>query len=275
MGERAPAGVEQLLGGFGVAKDSTLFLLEDAVTRQGAKQPMERVRLGADLLSQILDAPRPVGQRLRNAEIGDDRQGSRDERSAQRVPQLRLRRACAHPRAVPTADATSSASESVSVRQSRSSRPSRMTPITGGSPARNGAGKLFLDRAGEARQLRQRKRAAADPRDGLLDLSADELGQPLGTRPHGVGRLGRHAQDRDLAERALRIEVERERALERGQGQLVRTDGALERMAAQPLDELRAADDDPGLRAAEELVAREADEVGAGLEALPHRRLLT
>jgi hypothetical protein len=37
-------------------------------------------------------------------------------------------------------------------------------------------------------------------------------------------------------------------------------------MAAQPLDELGAADDDPGLRAAEQLVAREADEVGAGRE---------
>ena len=148
-------------------------------------------------------------------------------------------------------------------------------PITGGSPGSQRGCKLFLDRAREARQLCQRQRASADPRDGLLDLSVDELGQPLGTRPHLVGRLGSHAQDRDLTERALRIEVERQRALERGQGQLVRTDGALERVAPQPLDELRAADDDPGLWAAEELVAREADEVRARLEALPHRRFLT
>ena len=61
----------------------------------------------------------------------------------------------------------------------------------------------------------------------------------------------------------LGIESARERPLERGQRQLVGAKRALERMAAQPLDELGAPDDDPRLRAAEELVAREADEVGA------------
>src|SRR5437763_348317 len=45
-------------------------------------------------------------------------------------------------------------------------------------------------------------------------------------------------------------------------------------MAPEPLDELAAADDDPRLRAAEQLVAREADEVGAGGEALTCRRLV-
>src|SRR5205085_3985821 len=40
----------------------------------------------------------------------------------------------------------------------------------------------------------------------------------------------------------------------------------LERVAPQALDELRAAGDDPRLRPAEELVAAEADEVGAGRE---------
>ena len=48
--------------------------------------------------------------------------------------------------------------------------------------------------------------------------------------------------------------------------ELVGTDGAVERMAAQPLDEVGAAGDDPRLRSAEKLVAREADEVGAGGE---------
>src|SRR5437867_6365387 len=32
-------------------------------------------------------------------------------------------------------------------------------------------GELLLDRAGEARELRERERAAADPRDGFLDLA--------------------------------------------------------------------------------------------------------
>ena len=47
-----------------------------------------------------------------------------------------------------------------------------------------------------------------------------------------------------------------------------------ERMAAQPLDELGPADDDPGLRPAEQLVAREADEIGAGGEARAGSRLV-
>ena len=45
-------------------------------------------------------------------------------------------------------------------------------------------------------------------------------------------------------------------------------------MPAQPLDELGAADDDPRLRAAEQLVAREADEVGSRRERLARRRLV-
>jgi hypothetical protein len=46
-------------------------------------------------------------------------------------------------------------------------------------------------------------------------------------------------------------------------------------MAAKPLDEVGAADDDPGLRAAEQLVAAEADEVGAACERLRGGRLVT
>src|SRR5262249_27610740 len=78
----------------------------------------------------------------------------------------------------------------------------------------------------------------------------------------------------DLAQCALRLEVERERPLERRERELVRAHRALQRMAPQTLDELRGPDDDPRLWPAEELVAREADELGAGLEALPDRRLV-
>ena len=45
-------------------------------------------------------------------------------------------------------------------------------------------------------------------------------------------------------------------------------------MAPQPLDEVGAADDDARLRPAEQLVAGEADEVGAGRERLLARRLV-
>ena len=159
-----------------------------------------------------------------------------------------------------TAAATSAASASVSVRQSSSVRPSRTTAITGGSCARSARGQLLLDGAGEARQLGERERAATDARDGLLDRAAGRLCEPLRAGTHGLGRLAQHPQHRDL----LRpVEVERERALERGERQLVGAERAVERVAPQPLDEVGPAGDDPGLRAAEQLVAGEADEVGA------------
>ena len=106
-------------------------------------------------------------------------------------------------RAAVTARATSSTSSVRSVRASSSSRPSRTIPITGGSPSRSGVGELLLDRAGDARQLRERERAAADPRDGLLELAADERGEALRARAHRVDRLVEHAQDGDLAAGAL------------------------------------------------------------------------
>ncbi len=123
-------------------------------------------------------------------------------------------------------------------------------------------GELLLDRAGEARQLGQRQRAAADTRDGLLDLAADCGGEPLGTwRGPSAVSSPEHPQHRDLAACALGVEVELERPLERRQRQLVGAERTLERMPAQPLDEVGVADDDARLRPAEELVAREADEV--------------
>ena len=125
-----------------------------------------------------------------------------------------------------------------------------------------------------ARELRERQRAAADARDRRLHRAANERGQPVGAGPDALGRLDQHAQHRHLAERAGRIEVQRKRALERCERELVWPKGSLERMAAKPLDQLGAADDDPGLRAAEQLVAREADEVGSRGHALRRGRLV-
>ena len=169
-----------------------------------------------------------------------------------------------------TASATSAASASVSVRQSRSVRPSRTTRdhrrVVGAQRRRQ----LLLDRAGVARELGERERAAADAGDRFLHRAADGLRKSLGAGADGLGRLAQHAQHRDL----LRpVEVERERSLERGERELVGAERALERVAPQPLDQLGAAHDDPRLRPAEQLVAREADEVGAGGEARGWRRL--
>ena len=107
-------------------------------------------------------------------------------------------------RAAATAAATASTSSSASARTSRSRRPSRTIPTTAGSPSAERLGQLLLDRAGEGRELGKRKRSAADARDRLLDLAADEPGKPLGARAHGRDWLGEHPQHRDLGASALR-----------------------------------------------------------------------
>ena len=196
---------------------------------------------------------------------GADRQRHRQARATRATRD----RACERRRA-----ATSSTSASVSVRQSSSSAAVADDADTGGSPRRSGAASSSSTAHANARELRERQRAAADARDRLLDLAADERREPLGARAHGLERLVEHPQHRDLAPRALGVEVERERPLERGERQLVRAQRALQRMAAQPLDEVGAPDDDAGLRPAEELVAGEADEIGAGGEARRGGRLV-
>ena len=62
---------------------------------------------------------------------------------------------------------------------------------------------------------------------------------------------------------------------ERGESALVGADRPAQRMVPHPGDGPLGADDDPGLRAAEELVARKQHGVGPGREDLLHRRLVT
>ena len=133
----------------------------------------------------------------------------------------------------------------------------------------------LLDRAGDARQLGERQRPAADARDGLLELARRRA--PRGARPAPApSSIGSSSiRSTGISRRARSgIGQERERPLERRERQLVGAQRPLQRMPAQPLDELRAADDDPRLRPAEQLVAGEADEVGAGGEARGGGRLV-
>ena len=142
--------------------------------------------------------------------------------------------------------------------------------------AERGAARRALSSTAHAssRELCERQRAAADPRDRLLDLAADEAREALGPGPDRSTRLVEHAQHRDLRAARARGRGERERPLERRERELVRAQRALQRVAAQSLDEVGAPDDDPRLRPAEQLVAREADEVGAGGEARRGGRLV-
>ena len=81
---------------------------------------------------------------------------------------------------------------------------------------------LLLDGAGEARQLSQRQRAAADSGDGFLDLAPHCSGQTLRACAHEAGVLADHAQYRNLAGGTLGVEVDHQRAFQRSEGQLVR-----------------------------------------------------
>jgi hypothetical protein len=87
-----------------------------------------------------------------------------------------------------------------------------------------------------------------------------------------IERFGDHAEQREALGEPVGIEVEAQRGFERGHGQLVDAEGAHERVARAAIDAGLAADEDAGLRAAQELVAAEEDEVGAGLDAAAGQR---
>ena len=70
MGEGAPAAPPELVRGLGVAKDARLLLGEDAFGRERAQDSMQRLRFGPDLLGQLLDRLRPVGERLGDVQVG-------------------------------------------------------------------------------------------------------------------------------------------------------------------------------------------------------------
>ena len=118
----------------------------------------------------------------------------------------------------------------------------------------------------EGGQIVQRERAAAHPGDALDDRAAGPLRKPLRSGAHDLERLRGGAQHRQLGAGANRIAVDVEGGLERRQAQLVDAQRATERMAPDALERRDAARDDAGLGSAQELVAREADGIGAGRE---------
>src|SRR5829696_2657499 len=68
--------------------------------------------------------------------------------------------------------------------------------------------------------------------------------------------------------------IEGERSLESGERELVRSERTLEWMMPQALDQVGAADHDPRLRSAEQLVSRETNEMCTSVEARARARLV-
>ena len=97
--------------------------------------------------------------------------------------------------------------------------------------------------------------------------------QRLGPCPEVVGPSGDHPPDRDLAD-GQTGPVQPERRGERGERRLVGSGRSSQRVLAQPGDEVGPTDDQAGLRTADELVAAERDDVGAGRQSLARRRLV-
>ena len=156
-----------------------------------------------------------------------------------------------------------------SVRQSSSSLPSRTMPTTGGSAERSGA--ASSSSSAHAKLGSSASGSAPPPTRATVSSTVPPVSDASRSARARTPSSREHAQHRDPLRR---VEVERERPLERRERELVRAQRALQRMAAQPLDEVGAADDDAGLRPAEQLVAGERHEIGAGREALLRRRLV-
>jgi hypothetical protein len=98
---------------------------------------------------------------------------------------------------------------------------------------------FLFDRTGKRRELGQRQCTPTDARHRLLDLAADERSELAGTSAHRLGRLVEHAKDWDLIPRPLRVEHERERALERRQCELVGPQCPLQRVPPQSFERPR------------------------------------
>ena len=98
--------------------------------------------------------------------------------------------------------------------------------------------------------------------------------EPLRQRGDLRLRAREQPQRRQALGEPIGIAIEPQRRLERGEPHLVDAQRALHRVAVDLRDQVLAADDEAGLRAAEQLVAGEGDEVGAVGDRLRDGRLV-
>src|SRR5207248_1202644 len=101
----------------------------------------------------------------------------------------------------------------------------------------------------------------------------NSLGHRAGAPPQSVDGRAEHREHWYLAHCTRRLSIERERRLERREGQLVDTIRACERIPAQRRDRGALADDDPRLGATKQLVAAHRDERRSGAQRFSRRRL--
>ena len=192
-------------------------------------------------------------------------QRERDHGAAHR----RTRTAC-------TAQASGSTSASAIVRGSSSTRPSWMRAMTGGSVWRRAADNATGSASGARTTAGPSSsvRASAPPPGRDTDRVTDAAGpmarqmplRPIGELIFGVAE---HAQGGNLLPRAVRVAIEHQGRLERGQRELVDAQRPSQRLLAGRRHRSAAADEQAGLRSAQQLVARAADHRRAGCDGAP------
>ena len=113
---------------------------------------------------------------------------------------------------------------------------------------------------------------ATSPISASASIAAES--SAVAERPDLAGWTRQQAKRREARRQPIRIGIKPQHRFERGQAGLVETQGALQRVAGELLDEVGAPDDEPGLRAAQQFVAAEGDEIGSLVQRLRYRRLV-
>src|SRR5450759_4621697 len=138
----------------------------------------------------------------------------------------------------------------------------------------------------DARHLGDGQDAGAGARDSVEQRDAvggqrrrrirtrEQVAQALRASAYLGERRCQRRERRHARDRARRVQIEPEHGVERGQVELVDAQSARQRVAAHRRDGRGPAHGYSGLRAAEELVAAEGHDVGAGGDAARERRLL-
>ena len=138
-------------------------------------------------------------------------------------------------------------------------------------------GRTHGERHAPGRQRLTGQRPAADGGADLDDrgraCAVEGGGERLGSLAECLQRHGDHLPDRDRAFRAAGP-IQPERGSHGGERRLVRSHRSRQRVLAHPRNEVRAPDDQPGLRTADQLVAAERDNVRTGRKPLAWHRLV-